>query len=313
MGREDLSRAEVESLRAAAPAGNSNVPGPHGATVELARGRRDSATTPRSGQPPLDLLQTQHERAARAFRDALQRLIPGAVDVRLSGIELTTYHRFASLLVTPTHCQTLKAAALGGPVVFDLDTAIAFPIVDRLLGGQESGSIARRPLTDIEERLIARVTGLFLAAWQQAAVGEKPLAFESIRVESDPRMLQAMSPGEPVIAARYLLMIGRSEGLLQLCTPVRLIDSSTGQLLGPASSGAGAQVATRAADGTVELVVELARTRITAEDLATLRPGDIITTDQEASAPITATAAGVRTLKVRPGAHEGRKAIRVEE
>lgn len=309
MGREDLSRAEVESLRAA-PASNSAIPAPHGATAEFGRGRRDTATSQRAGQPPLDLLQTQHERVARAFRDTLVRLLPGPVDVRLSGIELTTYHRFASLLVTPTHCQTLKGEALTGPVVFDLDTAIVFPIVDRLLGGQESGSIARRPLTDIEERLIARVTGLFLSAWQQQAVGEKPLAFESVRIESDPRMLQAMSPGEPVIAARYLLTIGRSEGLLQLCTPVRLIDSATGRLLDAVGSATNSALA---ADGTVELVVELARTRITADDLASLRPGDIITTDQDATAPITATAAGVRALKVRPGAHEGRKAIRVEE
>jgi flagellar motor switch protein FliM len=302
MGRENLSRAEVESLRAA-PASQQAVPAPHGA--------RRGDPTARAAQPPLDLLQTQHERVARAFRDALGRLIPAAIDVRLSGIEVTTYHRFASLLVTPTHCQTLKADALAGPVVFDLDTAIAFPIVDRLLGGQESGSIARRPLTDIEARLIARVTGLFLATWQQQSVGEKSLAFESIRVESDPRMLQAMSPGEPVIAARYLLSIGRSEGMLQLCTPVRLIEATTARLV--AATGAAPQSTPRAADGTVELVVELARARISAEDLASLQPGDIITTDQDATAPITAIAAGVRTLKVHPGAHEGRKAIRVEE
>lgn len=311
MGREELSRAEVESLRATSPAGNSAIPAPHGATVEFGARRRETNASQRGEQPPFDLLHTQHERVARAFRDALSRLLTGPLDVRLTGVELTTYHRFASLLVTPTHCQTLKAEALTGPVVFDVDTAIAFPIVDRLLGGQESGSIARRPLTDIETRLIARVTGLFLAAWQQQAVGERTLAFDSIRVESDPRLLQAMSPGEPVIAARYLLTIGRSEGMLQLCTPARLIDSTTGRLLGPADSSP--EVPKHASDGTVELVVELARTRITAEDLASLRPGDIITTDQDATAPITATAAGVRTLKVRPGAHEGRKAIRVEE
>ncbi|HEY2840418.1 MAG TPA: flagellar motor switch protein FliM [Pirellulales bacterium] len=311
MGREDLSRAEVESLRGTQPAANSAIPAPHGATVEMGARRRELLPSRSTGQPPLDLLQTQHERVARTFRDALVRLLPGAVDVRLSGIELTTYHRFVNLLVTPTHCQTLKADALAGPVVLDLDTAIAFAMVDRLLGGQANGSIARRPLTDIEERLIARVTGLFLSAWRQHAVGDTPPVFDSIRVESDPRMLQAMSPGEPVIAARYLLSIGRSEGMLQLCAPVRLIDSATGRLLGPgAIASSGAQ---RAADGTVELVVELARTRISVDDLASLRPGDIITTDQEATAPITATATGVRALKVRPGAHEGRKAIRVEE
>jgi len=256
-------------------------------------------------------LQTQHERVARSFRDALSRVLSSAVDVRLSGLEVSTYHRFIALLVTPTCCQTLKADALAGPVVFDLDTAIAFPIIDRLLGGQESGSIARRPLTDIEQRLVARVTGLFLAAWQSHAVGETSLAFDAIRVESDPRMLQAMSAGEPVVVARYLLVVGRSEGLLQLCVPLRLIDAASGRLANAAAPTSGA--AAKVADGTVELVVELARTRISAEDMATLRPGDIITTDQDATAPLTATAEGVRTLRVRPGAHEGRKAIRVEE
>ena len=63
----------------------------------------------------------------------------------------------------------------------------------------------------------------------------------------------------------------------------------------------------------MEVVVELAETKITTGDLIGLRVGDIITTEKDVNTPIVISVEGLPKFHARAGAFKGRKAIRIDE
>jgi flagellar motor switch protein FliM len=63
----------------------------------------------------------------------------------------------------------------------------------------------------------------------------------------------------------------------------------------------------------VEIVVELAESRISTNDLVGLRIGDVITTEKDMHSPLLVKVAGKPKFFAEPGAYKGRKAIQVTE
>jgi flagellar motor switch protein FliM len=62
----------------------------------------------------------------------------------------------------------------------------------------------------------------------------------------------------------------------------------------------------------VDVVVTLAKSRIRTRDLFDLEVGDLITTEQDVTAPLELSLQGVPKFTVRAGALRGNKAVRIE-
>src|SRR6476469_6009438 len=176
MADEVLSQSEVESLLSAmeshsaktAPAAAS-----HGA-ASIAAGARpplrprekvtpyDFRRPERVGKEQMRALQSLHEGFSRNFSAALSALLRTIVDVKLTSVDQLTYSEFVFSLENPTCFNVLRAEPLEGHLILDVNPSIVFPIINRLLGGnKESGSPTRRPLTELEVRLVSRITGRF--------------------------------------------------------------------------------------------------------------------------------------------------------
>ena len=90
-------------------------------------------------------------------------LLRSIVEVKLTSVDQLTYSEFVFSLENPTCFNLLRAEPLEGNLILDINPSILYPIIDRLLGGgREPGPLARRPLTEIELRLVSRITNLFL-------------------------------------------------------------------------------------------------------------------------------------------------------
>jgi flagellar motor switch protein FliM len=63
----------------------------------------------------------------------------------------------------------------------------------------------------------------------------------------------------------------------------------------------------------VEVVVRLARTKISTGDLVGLRVGDIIATEKDIHSPVLVSVEGVPKFHARPGAYRGHKAICIHD
>lgn len=332
MADDVLSQAEVESLLNAMDAEEADAPQvPRPAAARYG----NSAPRPRERVVPYDFkrpervgkeqmrgLQSLHEGFARNFAAALSGLLRTVVDVRLTSVDQLTYSEFVFSLENPTCFNLLKAAPLEGNFVLDINQAILYPIIDRMLGGgKENGQVARRPLTEIERRLVSRVTRLFVeqlkSAWSN--VVELELAVE--RLETNPKLVQIVPPNEVIVLVGFELTLGDARGMLNLCMPFNSIERVSQKLAAETwsrnvsgrSSAAHVQQLTRSLNGSlVEMVVTLARSSITTADLADLQVGDIITTDQDVHNRLEVAIEGVPKFTASPGALKGHKAVQVE-
>jgi len=336
MSGEVLTQAEVENLLKAMATGSQQA----AAAVKTAQAAGSVEGGPASWKPkekitPYDFkrpervgkeqiraLQTMHEGFARNFAAALSALLRSMVEVKLTSVDQLTYSEFVFSLENPTCFNLLKAEPLEGNLILDINPSILYPIIDRLLGGgREAGPIARRPLTEIELRLVSRITNLFLKELTHAWENVLPLDLQVVQVESNPQLVQIVPPNEVVVLISFEITIGELRGMINFCIPYNAIERIAAKLSSNTwisyarrqpSQEHVEQISRTLRGSLVELRVRLATTRIKTGELIGLRVGDIITTKKDIHTPLLATVEGVPKFRVFPGVFKGHKAIRIE-
>jgi len=217
----------------------------------------------------------------------------------------------------------LKAEPLEGNLILDINPSILYPIIDRLLGGgREGGAIARRPLTEIELRLVSRITGLFLDELRRAWENVIEFKLEVVRVESNPQLVQIVPPNEVVVLVSFELALREIRGMMNLCIPYNSIERIGGKLSANSWVAYGRRQATPESieqisrtlrSSLVEVEVRLAKTRISTDELFGLRVGDIVTTEKDIHSPLVINVEGVPKFRAFSGAFKGHKAVRIQE
>jgi flagellar motor switch protein FliM len=276
----------------------------------------------RVGKEQMRALQSMHEGFGRNFGAALSADLRSIVEVKLTSVDQLTYSEFVFSLENPTCFNLLRAEPLEGNLVLDINPSILYPIIDRMLGGgKEAGPVARRPLTEIELRLVRKITSKFLGELKKAWDTVLPLTLEVERVESNPQLVQFVPPNEVVVLISFELTIGEVRGMMNLCIPFNSIERISNRLTAnnwvsygrtEATKESMAQISRQIQTAPVELVVTLAESKISTKDLLELRVGDIITTEQDSAGVLQVLVEGIAKFQARPGAYRGHKAIQVE-
>jgi flagellar motor switch protein FliM len=261
-------------------------------------------------------LQSLHEDMPRAFAASLSAMLRSHVEIALAGADQLAYGKFVCGLEDPAYFSVLKADPLGDRMMLDVELAILYPILDRLLGGGHADEPSpRRPPSDIELPLAARFVRLFLKELQEAWQSVLPLQFETLQVGSHPRLLRVLPSDETVAVVRFAVTIGNRQGMMRLCLPGRAIrriaDKLADQTRDAASDAAEDAPSDNADDASrgAELVATLATTSIAASDLDGVRVGDIILTETAADTPAVVSIDGQPKFHAKPWASQGRKAV----
>jgi flagellar motor switch protein FliM len=333
MTTEVLSQSEIESLlnaMASSPEGAmARFGGLGGRAAGLAGAGLHEKITPydfkrpeRVAKEQMRALQTLHEGFGRNFGAALSALLRSIVEVKLTSVDQLTYSEFVFSLENPSCFNLLKAEPLEGNLILDINPSILYPIIDRLLGGgREGGPLARRPLTEIELRLVSRITGLFLEELRHAWENILELRLSVVQVESNPQLVQIVPPNEVVVVISFELAIGDLRGMINLCIPYNSIERIGGKLSANSWVAYGRRQATpesiRQLSHTlcaslVQVSVRLAQTRIGTGELIGLRVGDVITTQKDVHRPVIVSIEGVPKFRARLGAFKGHKAALIQ-
>jgi flagellar motor switch protein FliM len=172
MSADVLSQAEVESLLSAMDGRETDVV----ADAAISRIRHRDKISPydfkrpeRVGKEQMRSLQTMHETFGRNFGASLSALLRTIVELKLTSVDQLTYSEFVFSLESPTCFNLINAAPLEGQLILDINLSLLFPIIDRLLGGgNDTSPPNRRPLTEIELRLVSRITDLFCTELKHA-------------------------------------------------------------------------------------------------------------------------------------------------
>lgn len=328
-----LSQEEVESLlseakvnAAATATATATAPAPRAAAPAPMRPREkitpyDFKRPERVGKEQMRALQTMHEGFGRNFGAGLSALLRSIVEVKLTSVDQLTYSEFVFSLENPTCFNLITANPLEGQLILDINPSLLFPIIDRLLGGGNTPTPpARRPLTEIELRLVRRITDLFLKEMHRAWENVLELELSVDRVESNPQLVQIVPPNEVVVLISFELTVGSVRGMMNLCIPFNSIERIGNKLSAnswvaiskrPATRESIQQLSDQIGQAVVELVVDLADTNISTADLLNLRVGDIVTTEKDVHTPLVLRVEGQPKFTTTVGSFKGRKAIRV--
>lgn len=324
MSDDVLSQAEVESLLSAMDSREADVI--TDAAISRVRHREkispyDFKRPERVGKEQMRSLQTMHEAFGRNFGASLSALLRTIVELKLTSVDQLTYSEFVFSLENPTCFNLINAAPLEGQLILDINLSLLFPIIDRLLGGgNDSGPPLRRPLTEIELRLVSRITDLFCAEMKHAWANVLELNLAIDRVESNPQLVQIVPPNEVVVLISFEISLGDARGMMNLCIPFNSIERISTRLSANSWVSYGKKNATteniqrisnQLSDAVVEVVVDLADTNISTSDLIGLRVGDIIATEKDVARPLVVSIEGQPKFHASPGAFKGRKAIQV--
>jgi len=334
MSGDVLSQAEVEGLlNAMAGGGDAASAASVPAQAEHAAGAGpmphdkvipyDFKRPERVGKEQMRALQTLHEGFGRNFAAGLSAMLRSMAEVKLTSVDQLTYSEFVFSLENPTCFNLLKAEPLEGNLILDVNPSILYPIIDRLLGGgREATIMARRPLTEIELRIVSRITSLFLEELHRAWQNVLDLHLEVVRVESNPQLAQIVPPNEVVVVISFELALGEVRGMMNLCIPYNAIERISGKLSANSWVAYGRRVATpenieqirqTLRSSLVGLDVRLASAKISAGELIGLRVGDVITTQKDVHGPLLVSVEGVPKFRARPGAFKNHKAVCIEE
>ena len=327
MSTEALSAMEVESLlsamqsRAELPAGEPLARTPAASGLQKIS-PYDFKRPEHAGKLQMRALETLHEGFARNFAAALRALLRCAVAVKLRGVDQMSYGEFAAGLESPSCINLLRAEPLDGKAILDINPSILFPIIDRLLGGgRPTDALTGRPLTEIELRLVSRITGLFLEELRHAWENVLNLKLTVLQVQSNPQLAEIAPPDEIMVAIGFEVAIGGASGLMKLCIPYHTIEPIGGKLSANdwvsysrknTSQETIRQIGETICSSSVGVQVRLAQTKIGTGDLMSLRVGDIITTQKDVHQPVIVSVEGVPKFRAKLGAFKGHKAIMID-
>ena len=315
-----LTQSEVESLLSSLDtneAAPTSSPASHAAVTVY-----DFKRPERVSKEQMRAFQALHDGFSREFAAGVSGLMRSIVEVRLVSCDQLTYSEFVHSLENPTCFNLLEAHGLDGHFILDLNPAIIYPIVDRLLGGgkRQRTVIPDRPLTEIELRLVSRITDLAVTSLQNAWVNICELKLTLSQTESNPQLVQLVPPNEVVVLLSFEMVMGDARGVMNLCIPFNTIEPLSHKLSSDTWSAYTKKeltdrqkltLRTGLASASVELVARLAETTLSAGDVSNLAVGDVILTEQDVSRGLTVMVEGRPMFTAQPGLLKGHKAIEI--
>jgi flagellar motor switch protein FliM len=241
--------------------------------------------------------------------------------VSVAHIEQLTYSEFIHSLPNPTCFNLLKAEQLEGQLCLEISPLIIYPIIDRLLGGSNADLfIPQRPLTQIEQRLVQRITDRATHHLSEAWSNLTPVTFKVEDFESNPQLVQIVPPNETVVVIGFELKMGNRAGTMSLCIPYNVIEPIMGVLAAQnwfSYQRKGGQddhlkkLTRNVSNAKVEMRAFLAQTTITMSELLALQVGDVITTDKNVERDVLIQIEGKNKFFGKIGQFRGGRAVSV--
>ena len=326
---EVLDQSEVDALLAAVDTGAAGQKEKEAApTVFSPKGKTqldvqvyDFKRPERVSKDQMRAMEALHEGFGRNFGAAISGYLRTIIEVSVAHIEQLTYSEFIHSLPNPTCFNLLKAEQLDGQVCLEISPLIIYPIVDRLLGGSNAELfIPQRPLTQIEQRLVQRITDRATHHLSEAWSNLTPVTFHVEDFESNPQLVQIVPPNETVVVVGFELKMGNRTGTMALCIPYNVIEPIMGMLatqnwFSYQRKGSHEDHLRRlmqnVSNAPVELRVFLAQTTIRLNDLLRLQVGDLITTELEVTEDVLVQVEGKNKFLAQPGQFRDKRAIKL--
>ena len=262
-----------------------------------------------------------HDKLARNLASQISSVMRSIVEIRLHSVDQMTYGEFLMSLPSPTSFNVFSIKPLDGNCVLEINPSIAFPMIDRLLGGNGEGFETSRELTDIEVNLLDAILRMMMQRLKESwsMITDRYPNVEA--KESSPNVVQIVSQNEIVIMVVMEIIVGNSSGMINICYPVIYLEPILSRLanrdimLGETSAKKSRNKELKTLIGRAEVLYEaiLGKSIVSVNEFLNLKEGDILRLDRSANDKAIVTIDKKEVFLAEVGLHRFRKSIRIEE
>ena len=262
-----------------------------------------------------------HDKMARSLASQISSIMRSIVEIQLHSVDQMTYGEFLMSLPNPTSFNVFSMKPLEGSGIIEINPSIAFPMLDRLLGGKGEPFDANREFSDIELSLFETILRVMMSTLKDAwgPVMEVYPAVES--KESSPNVVQIVAQNEIVVMVVMEIIIGHSSGMMNICYPVISLEpvlpklASRDLMLNETSSKKSRNTELQVLLGGAQVSVEanLGDSELTMRDILDLKVDDVIRLSSPADDIVTIRIDGKERFKGEIGLRRFRKSIQITE
>jgi flagellar motor switch protein FliM len=260
-----------------------------------------------------------HDLFSHSLSSSLPIFLRTISEVTLISVEQQAYVEYLYGLPDPTAIFTLSMHPLQGVSVLELNPSLAFPIIDRLLGGLgETTLAAARGVTEIEQKILEGFLKIVIDDLREAWKPVVDLDLQIVGRETRPQLLQIVAPNEVVLSIVFHVQVGDARGMMSLCVPALILEPiihKFNQSFYSRDREAPAAQTTALLDMlssvSFPVAAELHGTSAAMEDLLSLAPGDVLRLDHPVDQPVEISVGGLVKFLGTLAAHNGRTAAHI--
>lgn len=236
----------------------------------------------------LRTLQIIHENYSRILNTFLSGYLRSYVHAEVLTVEELSYYEFNNSIVNPAVLTVVNFEPLSGQIIIDLSPAIAFTLIDRILGGKGNIYEEVRNFTEIEatliKKLMRQILDLMIDPWENVIELRPKLD----KIETNSQFVQIISPNETVALITLSIKIGNVEGMMNICIPHIVIEPILTKLstkfwfsnMNKSITDAEKETLKKKVESSkINVCAELGSTFITVKDFLQLQIGDVIALD----------------------------------
>jgi flagellar motor switch protein FliM len=170
------------------------------------------------GREQVQSISTLHEGFARNLTHAVGAYLRTGFAAALVSAEHLTYGEVLQRIPEVSYLASCKLSPVGATALLQLDLAVAFPVIDVLLGGEGSSTLPGRQLTEIEKQILETVMRIVCrelqSSWQVLA-----LEFEFESRQQGEQVQRLMPSEEKTLSLAFDITVAESRGTLNLVFP----------------------------------------------------------------------------------------------
>jgi flagellar motor switch protein FliM len=314
-----LSQNEIDALLNQLSSGELDVSAITNAEEKPVRDYDFSRPT-KFSKEHLRTLEIIFEHYGRLISTNLPVLLRKNAQVTVASSETVTFSEFTNALSNPSILGIVAFEPLGGSIIIDLATNIAFAMIDRMLGGEGESINFSRDFSDIELSIIQKIMIMFTQLLHDPWRNVMDISPVLSRLETNPQFAQIIAPGEMISVVTLNIRIGEVEGFMNMCLPFMTLEDvmdrlntkywfSTMQENKDEDSKDNIEAMLRRVEVPVKAV--LGTSQITVNDFMNLQVGDCIRLDARVDSDMNIYVGNIKKFTALPGASDDCYAVRV--
>ena len=257
---------------------------------------------------------------ARNYGMSLTNRMQTSVSIKREDIETQEYETFLNKLpknglIGIARIDPLKA---GGLLIFDAE--LSFSLLEMVLGGTGGGkfTVFERAMTAIE---MSVVRGVIADACPDLRIAITPLEkvdVSLIKIETNPRLVNIVTPDAPVLVTRFTVAIDNFSGTMTLAIPHATLEPLRDKLKESMLGGGGqrdglwaSRLRQELGETEVEVSASLGDIKLLVRDILNFQVGDIIDLGCDPNTPLRVQVESNSKFFALPGLKNGKKAVRL--